>query len=251
MSRLLVAQLLVLATSLLTRPGDGTQTGFLDRSAVVDGKTYRYQLYLPLEYDSSPRWPVLVDLHGNGAQGSDGIRQTAHFLPEEIRLHRSRFPFIVVFPQAASGGTWTTGSMPAVVNAEIDATLRDLHADPDRVYLSGFSMGATGAYEIGARRPDRFAAIVAIAGPLPGDAATVARALQRIPIHIFHGGDDERVPVEDSRTLVAELKRVNAPVTYTEYPATHHGPAAEKTYGDPAVFDWLLAQRRHPRVPRD
>lgn len=240
-----------LATSVFVPSIASVQTGFLDRRVSVDGRTYRYQIYLPLEYEQAKLWPVLVDLHGNGAQGSDGIRQTAHFLADEIRLHRSRFPLVAVFPQAPTGSTWTSGNMPEVVHAEIDATLRDFRADRDRVYLSGFSMGATGAYVIASRQPQRFAAMFAVAGDLPAEAVTIAAALRRLPIHVFHGADDERVPVEQSRNLVAALTRVNAPVTYTEFPATRHGPAAEKAYGDPALFEWLLAQRRTNSVRQD
>lgn len=245
MTRLRALFLAALATSAWVPMSAAVQTGFLDRSVSAAGRTYRYQVYLPLEYDEANEWPVLVDLHGNGAQGSDGIRQTAHFLADEIRLHRSRFPIVAIFPQAPIGGTWTTATVPEVVDAEIDATIRDFHVDRNRVYLSGFSMGATGAFVIAARSPQRFAAMFVVAGEAPADLTNVAAALRRLPMHVFHGADDERVPVEQSRRLVAELQRLNALVTYTEFPATRHGPAAEKAYGDPALFEWLLAQRRN------
>ena len=48
--------------------------------------------------------------------------------------------------------------------AELDQTIRELSVDPDRVYLTGFSMGAIGAYGLAFRWPDRVAALVAIAG---------------------------------------------------------------------------------------
>src|SRR5438046_747491 len=54
------------------------QTGFLDRSVAVGGSTYRFAVYVPSDYTADRAWPVLIDLHGNGAQGDDGIRQTAH-----------------------------------------------------------------------------------------------------------------------------------------------------------------------------
>ena len=48
--------------------------------------------------------------------------------------------------------------------AELDQTMTEFGGDPRRVYLTGFSMGATGAYRIAFRWPDRFAALAAIAG---------------------------------------------------------------------------------------
>jgi predicted peptidase len=46
--------------------------GFLDRSVTIGKVTYRYQVYVPADHSSTKAWPVVVDLHGNGAQGPDG-----------------------------------------------------------------------------------------------------------------------------------------------------------------------------------
>lgn len=51
--------------------------------------------------------------------------------------------------------------------------MSEFGGDPARLYLTGFSMGATGAYRIAYRWPARFAAIAAIAGRVDtSDAAT-------------------------------------------------------------------------------
>jgi predicted peptidase len=186
----------------------------------------------------------LLDLHGNGAQGDDGIRQTAHFLADQIRLKRSRFPLLVVFPQAARGTTWNSLAMQDMVIVELDHTMAEFHGDPHRLYLSGFSMGGAGVYDIAARWPERFAALVAISGFVPTDHADLLERIRRIPLRIFHGASDERVSVDGARRLAAELTKAGAPVQYVEYPGARHGPTAEMTYADPAVIDWLLSQRR-------
>jgi predicted peptidase len=185
-----------------------------------------------------------VDLHGNGAQGDDGIRQTAHFLADQIRLDRSRFPLLVVFPQAARGTNWSTPAMQDMVIAELDDAMAEFKADPRRLYLSGFSMGGAGVYEIAARWPDRFAALVAISGFVPIDHAELLKRIHRIPLRVFHGARDERVSVDSARRLTAELTRAGGPVQYLEYPDADHGSTAERTYADPSVFSWLLRQHR-------
>jgi predicted peptidase len=219
-------------------------TGFLDRTVEVAGVTYRYQVYVPNDYSADKQWPLLVDLHGNGAQGNDGIRQTAHFLGEEIRLKRTRFPMLIVFPQAAPETTWSTAAMQDMVNAEMDSALREFRGDPGRVYLSGFSMGGAGVYDIAARWPERFAALVAISGFVPQDDNALVQRLRLIPLRIVHGANDERVPVDGARRFAADLKNAGASVQYSEYPDTRHGPTAEKAYADHMVIDWLLSQRR-------
>src|SRR5262249_29882312 len=231
----------ILVVVLLATPPVFADTGFLDRSVTVAGTTYRFSVYVPPDYTPMKQWPIVVDLHGNGAQGDDGIRQTAHFLADQIRLARAKYPLIAVFPQAGRGQTWQSVNMPSVVIAELDGVLTEFRGDPHRVYLGGFSMGADGTYAIAARWPDRFAAVYAIAGFVPRPVEELAAHLRAIPIRIFHGETDESVPVEQSRQLVAVLKKVGAAVEYIEYADPPPAPAAEKAYAKEDFVIWLLA----------
>lgn len=193
-------------------------------------------------------------LHGNGHQGSDGVRQTVAAFADAIREKRSLFPAIIVLPQATDGEAWFIPEMQDLVMAELDQTIAEFHGDPSRIYLTGFSMGATGAYRIAYHRPHKFAALVAVTGRVePGSAytaeavkidresnafvgtpdpfASLALQVKSLPIWIFHGDKDEAVPVEQSRRLAAALKKTGAGVTYTEYPGVNHVDAAQKAYG--------------------
>ena len=86
-------------------------TGFLDRSVNIGAMKYRYQVYVPAEHSLGKEWPVVIDLHGNGSQGPDGLLPTAQGLAQLIRLYRSRFPAVVVFPQAEAGKRWLNADM--------------------------------------------------------------------------------------------------------------------------------------------
>jgi len=128
-------------------------------------------------------------------------------------------------------------------------------------------MGGGGSYRIAARWPDRFAAVVVVAGRItagsnytaeeieidgttnpavaaPDPFSAFAAKLGKTPLWIFHGDADAVVPVDDSRKLVAALKEIGAPVRYTELPGADHMDAPAKTYADPELFRWLFAQRR-------
>lgn len=245
------------------------ETGFLDRSVTVGNNTYRYQVYVPADHASKRTWPVVVQLHGNGAQGPDGLLPTARGMADYIRLNRSRFPAVALFPQAETGKRWLDGDMEELVIAELDRTMAEFNGDPSRVYLAGFSMGATGAYRIAYRWPTRFAAIVAIAGRVDtSDAKTysdrdkqadraanpfvaaadpfaaLAERIRLLPIRIFHGDVDETVPVEQSRRLLPALKAVNSNVEYQEYKGATHVGAAERAYADHDLVAWMLSQHR-------
>jgi len=246
------------------------QSGFLDRAVTVGGVVHRYQVYIPAEPAPGGKpWPIILDLHGKGPEGFDGLRQTEAGMAQAIRGRRDQFPAIVVLSQAQPGRRWLDTDMQDLAMAELDRAVAEFHPDPSRVYLTGFSMGATGAYRIAYHWPRRFAAMMTIAGRVttfdvltypeadkqadrvanpfvaaPEPFAALAQGLGRLPVLIAHGDADATVPVEQSRRLVAALKAAGADVTYRENPGGGHVSTAEKTYADPASMAWLLAQRR-------
>jgi predicted peptidase len=250
--------------ALLGRPvlGQHVETGFLNRTVTVGGRVSRYQVYVPSEYTTSTTWPVILFLHGAGERGSDGLRQTSVGLAPAIRSDPTRFPAIVVFPQVPEDSQWV--GMPAdVAMTALRQTQAEFHTDPDRVYLTGLSMGGHGTWYLAYRNPDVFAAVVPICGwvldipqfrgsvpVVPGDTGAsipaLARRLRQVPIWIFHGEVDRVVPVAGSREPAAALKDIGADVRYTEFLGLDHD-SWDATYASRAFVDWLFAQRRHSR----
>jgi predicted peptidase len=246
-------------------------TGFLDRTLTVNGETLRYQVYVPIDWTANRSWPVLVHLHGNGAQGADGLRQTSQgtaAIVTAIRQDRRRFPVVIVFPQAQPGTRWSTPRMEQMVLAQLAATTKEFNGDPARTYLAGFSMGGQGVMRMAARSPERFAALVEVAGRLsprsPNASAEqiaedvkanpyladadpfrrTAELLRAKPLWIFHGDADMTVPVSEGRRFAAAMKSAGAVQSrYTELAGAGHIEANEKAWADPALMEWLLAQR--------
>lgn len=93
------------AQSTTIASAQSVETGFLNRTILVDGIEYRYQVYVPREFRRDKSWPVILSLHGGGTYGSDGLLQTTGSLANAIRQHVERFPAIVVFPQSHADGT--------------------------------------------------------------------------------------------------------------------------------------------------
>jgi predicted peptidase len=176
---------------------------------------------------------------------------------------------VAVFPQAEKGKRWLAADMEELVIAELDQAITEFGGDPMRVYLTGFSMGATGAYRVAYRWPDRFAALATIAGrvetsdvktysdgekaadrqanPFVSAAdpfAALALKIKHLPIRIFHGDADETVPVNQSRRLTRALQTAQADVHYKEYAGATHVGAAEKAYAERDLITWLLTQHR-------
>ena len=242
-------------------------TGFIERKVTVGGTAYRYQVYVPADFNPGNKWPVIMFLHSNGAQGIDGLSHTATGLASIIRRDRIRVPAIVVFPQAHPGSRWSSPVMHDQVLACLDATAKEFNGDADRFYLIGYSMGGQGVLRISSRWPDKFAALVDISGTVVAkspsatdqqvavdvqthpflNAPDIYRALALLiavtPIWVFHGEVDKSVPVQQSQQLVRALRSVGATVRYTEYGGAGHD-IEERALAEPELLPWLLSQSR-------
>jgi predicted peptidase len=232
-------------------PADTVATGFLDRAVRVDGLDYPYQVYLPRNYDARRRWPVILFLHGSGERGSDGLLQTEVGLGPAIRRGADRYRAIVVMPQAPADSSWQ-GRPGEAAMAALDATLEEFSADPERVTLTGMSLGGNGTWYLAYHHPDRFAALAPVCGwvaergrlpaiPDEGPGTPYARVAERIrdlPIWIFHGDQDTAVPVEESRRMAEALEAAGADVRYTEIWGGNHN-AWDPAYRSAELAAWL------------
>jgi predicted peptidase len=244
------------------------ETGFLDRTATIAGETYRYQVYVPADWDAGKKWPVILFLHGAGERGRDGLRQTDVGLPHALRTRPAEIPAVVVMPQCRADRTWDSADMRALALKALDQAVREFHGDESRLYAAGLSMGGYGVWELAAARTGRFAAYVVVCagvGAAPNGYPDIrlslafdrnaadpyvelARRVGTTPAWIFHGDADPVVPVEESRRMYAALKTSDPNARYKEYPGVGHG-SWENAFAEPELFPWLLAQRL-PRAGR-
>ena len=210
-----------------------------------EGQRYEYLLFLPPQYDRDPnhRWPVIVSLHGSGECGNV-VKMAGMALPRYAATHSDQFPFILIASNCPT--MWYRGANAGAVLAELETVLAETRADPDRVYLTGYSMGGFATWELGMARPDLFAALVPVCGVGAPEAVGNVAAL---PIWAFHGAADRNVPVAGSRRPIEALKRLGARPRYTEFARDTH-EIWEQVYSDKALYRWLLQHRRAP-APRE
>jgi predicted peptidase len=238
----MIAALLALSSgcsSIRQRPPEppGTHIVSMNRRVVHDVAA-RYQLFLPRAYNSSTeRWPLILFLHGGGERGDDIEKVKVHG-PLKIAAQRPDFPFIVVAPQVATDMIWSTARLDALLQ-EVQEKYR---VDPDRIYLTGLSMGSYGAWHLAMEFPQRFAALAAISG---GATPSGMCALRHLPIWVFHGAKDDIIKLDRSEELVERLKRCTGNVKFTVYPDAGHD-AWTRTYENPELYDWFLQHRRQP-----
>lgn len=232
------------------------ETGFLNRRLVLHGVTYRFQIYLPEEYRKNDRrpWPIILFLHGRGERGEEGMWQTQVGLPRQVRDHPERWPFVIVMPQCTYPHFWTDPDMLQMAMATLDQETAELHADRNRTYLFGLSMGGYGAWELAKDYPKRWAAIAIAAGgpfwsyaPERWDkAATIpaeyARAIGHTPVWLFHGSDDHVVPIRESELMYNALKADSGDVRLWIYTGLHHD-CWTRAFNEPDLPRWILAHR--------
>ena len=231
---------------------------FVEQNVTIDGRTHRYQVFVPSRAAAPGKAPVILFLHGSGERGDDNQRQLAVGLGHYVQLHAHDFPAIVVFPQAPEGSEWN--QLADATFAQLDAATREFGGDPDRTYLTGLSMGGFGVWDLALRQSYRFAALVPVCGGLviprrpsmdvtglAGEAdpyAAVAQRLRDRPVWIFHGARDDLVPPEYSRRLEAAFRAAGArDVRYTEFPDANHN-SWDPAYATPELWTWLFAQRQ-------
>jgi predicted peptidase len=192
-----------------------------------------YLLYVPPAYarDASSDWPLILFLHGSEQRG-DNPSLLNDLALLSFAEKSGDFPFVAVMPQCPPNVHWS----PRIVKSVLDSVESMLRIDPDRVYLTGFSMGGYGTWQTAAAFPHTFAAIAPICGM--SDLPEVSR-LTGIPIWAFHGARDENVPVTESRKMIDTLRKSGADARLTVYPDLAHD-CWTMTYRDSRLYLWFL-----------
>ena len=200
-----------------------------------------YLLFLPEGYQTKSEnpnksWPLMIFLHGAGERGSD-LEQVKAWGPPKRVENEVDFPFVLVSPQCPRGQFWNTDHLLQLVQATIETH----NVDPDRVYLTGLSMGGYGSWALAAEAPELFSAVAPICGG--GDPRT-ADQLKDLPIWVFHGDDDGVVPLSESKKMVDAVKEVGGEnIKFTIYEGVGHDSWIQ-AYDDDALYQWLLEQKR-------
>jgi predicted peptidase len=209
---------------------------------VLRGRSY--QVFVPPTYVTSRPWPLIVYLHGVGENGTDGEKHLKVGLPPYVLANEATFPAFVIAPQCK--GPWKyEGEDEQLILDSIPAAQREWRVDPKRIYLTGLSQGGCSTFDLGARYPDRWAGLLVVCGAgRPADSGRITA-----PLWIFHGERDEVVPPsgpnqwDKSNVGGRDMAKLIGRAKYTEYPDADHF-IWDQVYSDPAVWEWLLAQKR-------
>ena len=180
---------------------------------------YGYILRRPKEFGQDGlKYPILIYLHGSGSKGNSAIN------PEDINKVDRNGPIrsikqgiwnpFVAMPVFApqSGVNWNPDHVHSFIEYIINTYPNSINTD--RIYISGFSMGAAGAWTF----LDAFCyenCLIAAAVTMAGAKEEVeVEFLKLMPFWAFHGKLDGAVPVSKSINLVDSFRSL--------YPSQEH-----------------------------
>ncbi len=180
-------------------------------SLQVGGRMREYVVHVPPSSGGGAPVPVVLMLHGGGGTAAAELKGTglarkadaAGFLlvlPEGTRPHASKPARFVGNPQ-----TWNDGSARfaageqqiddvGFMNAVLDDLMARFRVDERRIFVTGFSNGASMAYRVGMELAPRIAAIAPIAAS--GLRIPSRQLASPVSLVSIHGTADPRNPIE-------------------------------------------------------
>jgi dienelactone hydrolase len=246
----------------LKQKGNVIDTAHVVIEAPEEGKQYRrtfisdidgsvqYYAVTPQVGGAKPHQALFFSVHGAGVEA---ISQARAYQPKEWGT------LVAPTNRRPRGFNWEDwGRLDALEVLSI--AKEKLQPDPERIYLTGHSMGGHGTWFLGATYPDKWAAIAPCAGypTLKGygsadglipdsstsvigekllrssnqsDVIKLVSNYQPLGVYIFHGDSDRVVPVNYARQMKKILADFHKDMSYYEYPGGSHW------FGDQSV-DW-------------
>jgi predicted esterase len=242
---------ILFAGFVITQPVFGQQSS---RSLIpkgTNGTPFGFFEYLPNGYSpTSSKKPLILYLHGAGELGngtSDLSKMRQRALPKLLQ-NGKEIDFVVIAPQAPSW--WHYHDLMPMLNW----IKENYNIDPERIYLTGISMGGTKVWDFAGDHPDQITAV----SPLGADARNqnVCR-LSSVPVWAFHGKNDNVYPASAMTAAINTLNKNCNPVANpaakgTVYSNRGHDDLWDYvyngTYGDD-IYQWMLQHRKSGTSP--
>lgn len=229
-----------------------------------DSDTSEFAAFLPDNFEQIDRPPLIIFLHGSGERGNDPglpLKGNAHVF-ENLQL-----PAAIIFPQCNWEHRAFYGAMEERVFRAISIASNLLGTDSTRAFLSGYSMGGSSSLWLAAKHKDKFPAVICIAPGitwmgeehpphLPAHdkdlfvemfvaenrTELIAAQVHSIPFWFLQGTEDEPCPIEETRQLVSEMRKLDGRTRLTEFEGLDH-ESLTLALEEEGLFDWLLSHR--------
>jgi len=181
--------------------------------------TINYRLLGPAKTTQKDKYPLVLVLHSSGGIGTDNTSQLGILVKLWAQpAIREKYPAYIVAPQFPlrssnyspnrDKNVLVSTPDPCLTTALqlIDSLKKVLPVNERKIYVIGFSMGASGTINSLDLRPDLFAAAVSISG-IPSFNRTTTRP--KTPIWLIHGNADTENPIDSDSLFYKELQSLH------------------------------------------
>ncbi len=203
------------------------------QSEVRQGAGLKYLTVLPDGYDPEARYPLVVMLHGFGANMADlaGLAPAINPTGYVYACPNAPISFNLGFGQ--TGYAWMSprgqSTPEEIASAErllgefFDEVLQEFQVAPERAVLLGFSQGGGMTYRCGLQRREQFAGLAALSAtfPDPGELEARLPGGRAQAIFIAHGRSDSMVPHDSAVRARRFLEEAGYTPEYHEYDMAH------------------------------
>lgn len=211
-----------------------------------------YRLVLPKNFNKQKKYPVIITLHNSSRIGNDNEKQLEHLSKIWIRPEiYDKYNAIVIVPQFNSRSSLYSKDQDGILISKPSTDVRlvldllqqieiDYKIDKSRIYLVGYSMGASTAQNLINLSPKKFAAIVSVSA-VP-DLSNI-KSWKNKSILLIHGKNDIDNPYDGSEILYSKLSG-NKKLFFKTYSNLNHHNIAIPLLLSEEIPSWLFKQKK-------
>lgn len=227
----------------------GTGTPVLRTTVCVDTVKRPWVLVVPADYDPGRPTPLLVVLHGGVGRASITETPLEDAMENELAAMATERGWIALLPFGQAGATWWDEVGMANIRDLVRTVKSEHNVDDDRVWMAGFSDGASAGFAHAMVAPSDYGAFVALnghvgVGSLDGDLPTYAPNIANTSIYATTTFDDGLYPSARMRRTIEMAREAGGDIFYREMPGEHD---FDDVAGDLEGIARFLD--RHPRDP--
>jgi phospholipase/carboxylesterase len=185
-----------------------------------------HTLFAPMHYERKYAYPLVVWLHGP----RDNEQQLRRIMPlVSMRNYVAVAPrgshHLEDVPGTAGRFEWRQSDLDVeaaidAVDSCIEQASTRFNVNRSRVFLAGFASGGTMAFRVGLARPEKFAGVLSIGGPLPHDHGLLLRydEVRRLPLFVAYGRDSRRYSIDMACDDLRLLHCAGMAIALRQYP---------------------------------
>jgi len=166
---------------------------------VFQSRQLRFFISIPEAYQHHHTAPLVLALHWGGPSIP---YKSKWYLLGQVLPALEELGAVIAAPDCPTN-QWASPRIEADIIDLVNYLEEVYHLDPQRVLLTGYSMGGIGAWHLAAHHQDRFSAALIVSAQPPTDAVNVD---WEIPLYVIHSRQDEVFPLKSTEATVTQLR---------------------------------------------